>query len=1178
MYRFYIYILIFLSLTICINNSIFCDSKNRIYVALVGPLNDSTGISMKNGVNLYFNQVNKNGGIYGQQIEALTFNDQDSAVISEKAAEEIVRNNQIMAVIGHWSSSCSIAGGEIYNGKIAAVTPGSTNIDVTRKNDWYFRVIFNDEQQGGILAYYTFEILKKESVLIIGDKLDYGKGLTGSFCAAFKNFNGKIIDILEVDSSKLNNSIESSLNDLPSYIRIIKENKDSAIFLALPSNIGFVILAKLKEENVENIIITPDSFATNNSLSSINGEIMDGIYVSAPTIFDAADEGILNFKEKYNNYCKVKDVEAEKNDPDWLAIYSYDSAKIIVEAVKNAYKKRYIEYLQKNQNKSKGYESRRIKTLIKRGKLNITRKNIKEELDLFNNPENAVSGITGLNYFDVYGETSKPISIGRYKNNRITSTMIQLALSGDKNIKSDYKESDEIKYMLKGGIKYYFKEKHVIVTGLIINKIYDFNNADSTCMVDFNLWFKFNPDMQSDSIDNVIFTNSIKPFYLANYIKNGGKDPADNLNKINVELVESFIEKDIDDFKLLNYKLYHIVAPFKIDIFHSNDEYVYNQQIINVQFRHRDMDTDDLIYVIDLEGMGIADNIKSDDKLKAGNVFGKNEGLEITEIKAFSESINCDTMGHPEYVGKKNIFTKFSFFNLLVKLRKNHISLRGILNAVSAEYFTIIGLLILFILTVLFIINKSFDKRKIIIALIIINTFILLISSEIVVLNYTYKNNNYFYLSATGKIFDFLWWLIIAFFLNLFLNFYVFKNMELKSGRKLPGLLKNFAASLIYISTLFAIIAMVFNKKITSLLATSGLVAMIIGLAIQTNLSNIFSGIALNIENSIRVGDWIRIDEMYEGKVLDITWRTTRIQTDEGIVINIPNHTVSLSKIYNMSNIQKKYDIELIVHVDPKYSPSRIIKVLNDAVYSVYQIVIPPKPIVQFIGISDKTADYSVNFFINDYLQREKYKELVWKRIWIHLVRAEISPSIGSDIALIEAEERKITPKDILRQIDLFKMLSDSEINYLSEKMKRVFFKSGALIIKEGDAGNSLFIIIEGALSIRINTEDNKKLEIDRLSVGSFFGEMSLLTGKDCCADVFALTDAYLYKIEKEDFEQIIRSNTKIVSELSSLLVKYEINMELKRKTYKCGYDEEKIHKNIFSTIHEFFNIKPKVK
>ena len=96
-----------------------------------------------------------------------------------------------------------------------------------------------------------------------------------------------------------------------------------------------------------------------------------------------------------------------------------------------------------------------------------------------------------------------------------------------------------------------------------------------------------------------------------------------------------------------------------------------------------------------------------------------------------------------------------------------------------------------------------------------------------------------------------------------------------------PKSVQKFTTLFIFLLAIFGIIAFVYDKKITSLLATSGMFAMIIGLAIQMNISNIFSGVAMAMEQPFKPGDWVKVSNYDEGEVIDISWRTTKILTED---------------------------------------------------------------------------------------------------------------------------------------------------------------------------------------------------------------------------------------------------------------------------------------------------------
>jgi potassium-dependent mechanosensitive channel len=218
-------------------------------------------------------------------------------------------------------------------------------------------------------------------------------------------------------------------------------------------------------------------------------------------------------------------------------------------------------------------------------------------------------------------------------------------------------------------------------------------------------------------------------------------------------------------------------------------------------------------------------------------------------------------------------------------------------------------------------------------------------SSEIQFIDTFIESNNITMVKITLSVYDLFWWIVPAVTLTQSIEKFIWLPLEQKTDHKIPTVVRKFLNFIIYMLTFFSIIAFVYDQKITSLLATSGVVAMIIGLAIQVNISNVFSGIAINIERPFRVGDWIKIGSMEEGKVVDITWRTTRLTTRAGIVLSIPNSVASEASIYNYSLPDGIVEMWFTIHIDPSVPPRRVVKVLLDALMSSDGVLTKPEPI-----------------------------------------------------------------------------------------------------------------------------------------------------------------------------------------------------------------------------------------
>src|SRR5215469_12129667 len=146
-----------------------------------------------------------------------------------------------------------------------------------------------------------------------------------------------------------------------------------------------------------------------------------------------------------------------------------------------------------------------------------------------------------------------------------------------------------------------------------------------------------------------------------------------------------------------------------------------------------------------------------------------------------------------------------------------------------------------------------------------------------------------------------VWWLLVAWFLVGFLRVFVVTERRPREGKLVQDLL----AGLIYLAAVFAIIAYVFDLPIQGLLATSGAIAIILGLALQSTLSDVFSGIVLNFSRPYRPGDWISIDGSTDGRVIEMNWRATHVLTGKSDLAIVPNSTIAKAKIVNTSSLRR---------------------------------------------------------------------------------------------------------------------------------------------------------------------------------------------------------------------------------------------------------------------------------
>ena len=1133
--------------------------EQPIRVAFIGPMpgegeEKTAGKLMEQAIELYFEEeVNNKNKINGKRIELKTFNDQNDCSRenqenqmktadksqAEKEALRIVEENEIVAVIGHWYSGCSITGGKIYKKYgIPAITPGSVKKEVTYGNNWYFRNIYNASASGQFLAYYVNKVFGLNQVSIIHDNTDFGSYLASEFRKSAIQLG------MEIKNQWNFHNNENMNSDIENIVSQLEENAQEAgaILLATQGSEGVPLVKLIKDKNIQNYIISGSGFsaqAFKNGFDAFprekanKGYYTNDIFVATPLIFDTANENAQEFKAKY-----IKKYGYKEKDVDWSAAYAYDTAKVLVEAIKKA--------------KITGTQESIV----------TDRQKIRQTLAGFTNIHEAVEGATGFNYFDDQRDAQKPVTIGVYKNGEIVSALTQFQVMRNLHEVPNWDEAQEQGRVLEIGNNRYYKT-NVVYTGIEILDIRI--NDDLTFSLDFHLWFRSRDDFNPQDIE---FINAVEVVPKKDIVV----PPS-----IEEQLKNSLKEETKDK---MTYRLYRIKSRFKADF--SNYS-VSKQQTLGIKFHHKTLTRNNLIYVTDVLGMGDTKNVKKN--MEEKQVLNPTKGWSIAEAKFFQDIAKKSPLGDPQYLNVQDGKVEYSQFNATIQITKNEVTLRGKIENGTAYYMMVLSGICIVLLSIF---SKKFkDMSKLVWFFQSVLTVMLLLSSEIWLLDslsqikkdHDFISNLTFDPTFVINIFDIFWWLIPAFLLNLASEKFIWTPLEIKSGRQIPNIVRLFLSFLIYFMAIVGIVAFVYDEQLTSILATSGVIAMIIGLAIQINISNIFSGIAINIERPFRLDDWVQIGDFEEGKVVDITWRSTRILTRKECILSIPNSMAAESPILNFCFPKDVFWLWPTVYVHPKHSPERVKKILLDALLSAnHKVLKKPAPIVFFTGINEWAAGYWIAFCADDYANKYSILEEVWTRVWFHLNRAGITPAVQrQEIHLFKGikergGEEATKPITLLKEIEIFKPFSEEAKQQLSQNIRRHRFEQEDVIVKQGDAGDSLFIIVEGVVAVRVKTDEGKIKEVARIGAGDFFGEMALLTGEDRTATVVAIVDTYLFELTKADIRPLIIKQPEVLERVSKVLAsRYKDTESAKKPDDKIVEIKIPISEMILAQIHKFF-------
>lgn len=210
-------------------------------------------------------------------------------------------------------------------------------------------------------------------------------------------------------------------------------------------------------------------------------------------------------------------------------------------------------------------------------------------------------------------------------------------------------------------------------------------------------------------------------------------------------------------------------------------------------------------------------------------------------------------------------------------------------------------------------------------------------------------------LSKSARI---LWWTHLAWTIIGFIHIYVRLNRRPREAH----LILDMAVAAIYLGVALSVMGFVFGLPIATLVTTSGVVALILGLALQNTLGDVFSGIALTLGKAYAIGDWVQLSDGTAGRVTETNWRSTNLLTGLNNIVVLPNSLLAKQSLTSLSRPDESHLITLGVRFTAGQRP----RIVEDAMRSVLEastrIVKEPPPAVALKGIDAKAIEVELQF------------------------------------------------------------------------------------------------------------------------------------------------------------------------------------------------------------------------
>jgi len=341
-------------------------------------------------------------------------------------------------------------------------------------------------------------------------------------------------------------------------------------------------------------------------------------------------------------------------------------------------------------------------------------------------------------------------------------------------------------------------------------------------------------------------------------------------------------------------------------------------------------------------------------------------------------------------------------------------------------------------------------------------------------------------------------------------------------------LLQDVLGAVIFLVAIVAAAAYVLQLPVKGLLATSGVMAIVIGLALQSTLSDVFSGIVLNTTRPYQIGDSISIDGT-EGKVIEIDWRATRLLTGNGSMAVIPNSVAAKAKLLNFSQPSDVHGVSITVVVPAKVRPRRVLDALEKTLQGTRTLLITPAPKATVKSSSLESVEYEASGFVSSMSQKTEVRNHMFDLAHRHLEAAGVVWNSDTQPGQMWNRQRAL-----LEDVRIFRSLSNEEKDNLSQRMTAVEYLADQVILGVGDSSDYLLVIGTGVVSVGIRDGD-KQLEAGRMGPGEVLGVEGLLEADDSTAEFHTLTSCILYRIDKDEVRSCLEQRTEVKTALLKL-------------------------------------------
>ncbi len=359
--------------------------------------------------------------------------------------------------------------------------------------------------------------------------------------------------------------------------------------------------------------------------------------------------------------------------------------------------------------------------------------------------------------------------------------------------------------------------------------------------------------------------------------------------------------------------------------------------------------------------------------------------------------------------------------------------------------------------------------------------------------------------------------------------------------RKVPRILTDLVRLTLVTVGSVLVLSTVWEQNLGQVMTALGVGSIVLGLALQEPLGNVFSGVFLLIERPVELGDWIEIDGK-EGRVTEINWRSVHLVTRMMELVVVPNSVLAQGQFKNFSRPQPL--ICRVAEIGFSYDdpPNEVKGVLDRVVRQIPGVLLDPAPRIYTEGYGDYCINYTIKFYMSEYAHQFDIEDELMTRIWYASRRSgltipyPIATEIQATPAEMSGKTKRLEVEELLKPLQSLGLSNEAE---LTQRLKHISLRSfgcGETIVGEGEQLSGLHLVVQGVASMSLRAESGNTVEVGKLTEGEFFGERALLSRQMSEVTITAEEDVEVLVLDGDLLQTALESSPRVAREIGNVI------------------------------------------